>query len=86
MSFLSLCRGLETGKLAIKKGKAYSEAYCHLDLETSANGLTLETFGLERLFETINIFLLLTEFAVRTVGYGPSFFPLGFISGKNEDP
>ena len=42
------------------------------------------------------LYLLLTEFEVRTVSYGPSFFPLiygpsakraGYEStGKNEDP
>ena len=43
---------------------------------------------------TVWIFLLLTEFKVRTVSYGPSFFPLRFMfrarainrRGKNEDP
>ena len=41
-------------------------------------------------------YLLLTEFEVRTVSYGPSFFPLIYgpsakraghkLTGKNEDP
>ena len=32
-------------------------------------------------------YLLLTEFEVRTVSYGPSFFSLIYKStGKNEDP
>ena len=43
-----------------------------------------------------NLYLLLTEFEVRTVSYGPSFFPLIYgpsakraghkSTGKNEDP
>ena len=43
-----------------------------------------------------NIYLLLTEFEVRTVSYGPSFFPFAYgpsakraghkSTGKNEDP
>ena len=44
----------------------------------------------------MKIYLLLTEFEVRTVSYGPSFFPFAYgpsakraghkSTGKNEDP
>ena len=48
------------------------------------------------LLKVCNIYLLLTEFEVRTVSYGPSFFPLIYgpsakrtghkSTGKNKDP
>ena len=44
------------------------------------------------LYYTQDKYFLLAEFSVRTVNYGPSFFPsiyvaLGpYIDGKNEDP
>ena len=57
------------------------------------------TFSSYSLFEFLlgyYIYLLLTEFEVRTVSYGPSFFPFAYTpsakraghksTGKNEDP
>ena len=48
------------------------------------------------MFTKARTYLLLTEFEVRTVSYGPSFFPLIYgpsakragheSTGKNEDP
>ena len=54
------------------------------------------TLAKKFLLKVCNIYLLLTEFEVRTVSYGPSFFPLIYgpsakhaghkSTGKNEDP
>ena len=33
-----------------------------------------------------NKYLLLAEFSIRTVNYGPSFFPSIYSMEKNEDP
>ena len=57
---------------------------------------TLSRSSLSRPDKLRHIYLLLTEFEVRTVSYGPSFFPLIYgpsakraghkSTGKNEDP
>ena len=39
-----------------------------------------------RLAEMSNKYLLLAEFSIRTVNYGPSFFPSIYSMEKNEDP
>ena len=55
------------------------------------------TLAKKFLLKVCNIYLLLTEFMVRTVSYGPSFFPFFPVdlgarraghksTGKNEDP
>ena len=51
---------------------------------------------IDAIFNSAITYLLLTEFEVRTVSYGPSFFPLIYgpsakhvghkSTGKNEDP
>ena len=61
--------------------------------QVQSEKLTSECLSLHILLET---YLLLTEFEVRTVSYGPSFFPSIYgpsatraghkSTGKNEDP
>ena len=65
------------------------ERWCEYTIQASYT-MTITLHG------AINTYLLLTEFSVRTVSYGPSFFPLIYgprasrlghkSTGKNEDP